>query len=419
MPRVNAYERGGLDLLELLYRNNLLVHIWFTEGERQTLTMIAQRFRQTVEEAGFSGLEAERLIHCGLCLIEVYATDDAETLLSHEQFRLPAGMTREQFIQVSTAKKAFMAGLSLGLLQASLPSQKVLTDALIDLALHEASELKRVSSACRVRFAERVFAAEYPDAPINVCSWLAAMGVMEPGEKKYSKPADVSAFAYDDQAFRAALLVQFESIRKWLWGSSSAKDVVKGLYSKLTTTRDASTIEAMSKWEDAVGERVHLPKLKGKIVTIDHTAWGLSHEKSVRSIFASFPSLAPGYQAFLTKKSTALTDIAGAMMRTHQWDEYQAKVGKFSHTSESKAELVQAELGKRGFTVGARTIHIHNRDCVQKHVDLMEYYSVMLRLMEIVFSCEHEDSCLIYINGCDNALLNQALEERARRQASV
>lgn len=120
------------------------------------------------------------------------------------------------------------------------------------------------------------------------------------------------------------------------------KDIQRDLlYSKLVTTRDESTIEAMSKWEDAVGERVHLPKLKNKIVHIDHAKWGLREQESVRNTIARFPELAPGYQGFLTKKSTALTDIAGAMIRTHPWSEEQIGLGKFSHTSESKAELVQ------------------------------------------------------------------------------
>lgn len=418
MPRVSAHERGGLDLLELLYRNNLLVHIWFAEDERQTLTAIAQRFRHTVKEAGFSGLEAESLIHCGLCLVEIYASDDAEDLLSHESFSdLPEGLTREQYIKVGDVTQSLMAAFSLAVMGISLPSVKALTDVLMDLALHVAGELKRISSVCRVRFTERVFAAEYPDAPISVFSWLAAMGVIEPGEKKYSKPEDASAFDYDDQVFRAALLVQFESIRKWLLGATSSKDAIKGMYSKLTTTRDASTIEAMSKWEDAVGERVHMPKLKNKILVLDHAAWGLGHEEHVRSTFARFPSLAPSYQAFLTKKSTALTDIAGAMIRTHPWDEDQMTVGRFSHTSDSKAEFVRAELGKRGFTVGARTLHIHNRDSVQKHVDLTEYYSEMLRRMPFVISCEHEDARLIYLNGRDKTSLNQSIEERKSLQA--
>lgn len=400
MPRVNAHERGGLFLLDLLYRNNLVVHCSFTPQEQQILAKIAHRFRLEVEGAGFSGLEAERLIHCGLCMVEVFAADDGEVILNHHQFGgLPAGMTREQFIDAKKSLKNIMGGVSMGFAGIRIPSAKRIFEALMDLALDLADALKEDAADIRLRLTERVFAAEFPDAPINVFSWLSALRVIEPGAGKFSRPADASAFAYEDQAFRAALLVEFESVRKWLWGVSSHKETIKGLYSKLVTTRDESTIEAMSKWEDAVGERVHLPKLKNKIVHINHAKWGLREQGSVRNTIARFPELAPGYQGFLTKKSTALTDIAGAMIRTHPWSEEQIGLGKFSHTSESKAELVQEELAKRGFTVGARTIHIHNEECVQKHVDLLDEYTMMIRIFPFVPSAETEDSCLIRLYG--------------------
>lgn len=417
MPRVSACERGGLDLLELLYRNNLLVHIWFAEDERQVLNVIVKRFRQEVEEAGFSGLKAESLVHWALCLTEIHAADDPDTFLHREELStLWADMTREQYIKVRYAKRNIMAELNLATSGHGLATTDALIDSLSRLALHAAGKLKQMSSICRVRFAERAFAAEYPDAPINVLSWLAAMGVIEPGEKKYSKPVDIHTFAFQDQAYRAALLVQFDSLRKYVHGAGGSKELVRGMYSGLTSTKDASIIEAMSRWEDAAGNRVHLPKLKNSILAIDCSAWSCGDVRKIKSTIAQFPSLAPSYQAFLTKKSTALTDIAGAMIRTHPWNENQVGLGRFSHTSESKAEYVQKELERRGFTVGARTIHIHNRDSVQKHVDLMEYYLEMLKVAPFVFPCEVEDGCLIYLNGCDKAPLEQIFEQRRSRR---
>jgi hypothetical protein len=419
MSRVTAHERGGLGLLELLYRNNLLVHTWLTERERQMLKDISKKFRQVVEEAGYFGLEAEAFIHWGLCLVEIHAVDDPETLLRYQKPDLGlVGITPEQYIKLNDATRGFMAAMNLCILRINGAENETLIDSLSELALREAGELKQASTACRVRFSERAFSAEYPDAPIDMFSWLAALRVIEIGTQKYSTPAIAPDLAYQAQAYRAALLIQFESLRKYLVGACSSKDIVRKTYSRLTTAKDAPTIEAMSKWEDAVGERVHLPKLKNSIISIDSTKWQLCDARTIRSTFANFPSLAPSYQAFLTKRSTALTDIAGAMIRTHPWSEEKVGMGSFSHTSDSKAKYVQEELEKRGFRIGARTIHLHNRNSVQKHVELLEYYTVMLRNVPLVFPCHNEDGCLVYLNGCAKAPLDQIFELRRNRQVA-
>lgn len=400
MPRVSHHEKGGLNLLELLYRNQILVHLCYSQDERQALQRLGQAFRQAVEEKGFTGYEAERLIHCGLCMTEVYAADDAG-FLEQAGFGWPAGLTAELALRIDEHNCNFLSAMVVALTRTrNSDEMRGAVDDLIDLAVQEGHRLRAASPTVRLRLAERVFAAQYPEAPVNVFGWLAALGVVTPG--KYSPPSEAALHTYDEQAFRAALLCEFDSIRKWFVGVKGSKESVRAQYARLVTSRDPRVIEAMCDVEDAAGRRVHLPELKNKIWALPPPGkWGLDHKDFIKNAFARLPALAPGYRGLLQKKSTAVTDIAGAMMRINLKVKGEESLARFNHGEDNRheAQLVREVMAQRGFRIGGRTIHAHNRSSVDEHVATLERYYAMLATGTYVPPAELEDSRLIATFG--------------------
>ena len=75
MARTTAAKAGGLDLLDLLYRNQILVYLVMNETDRGWLARITARVRELVESEGVEGAQAERLKHWTYFMLENQLAD--------------------------------------------------------------------------------------------------------------------------------------------------------------------------------------------------------------------------------------------------------------------------------------------------------------------------------------------------------
>ena len=78
MARTTPLNASGLDLLDRLFRNQILVDLVFSTEDRKVLKSIAGRSRGMLAAAGLEGLILERAMHFALAGLEFLSADDVD-----------------------------------------------------------------------------------------------------------------------------------------------------------------------------------------------------------------------------------------------------------------------------------------------------------------------------------------------------
>lgn len=406
MPRTTATKAAGIDLLDRLYCNQILVHLVFGLEERDWLRRLATRVRVAVAEKGVTGLQAERLKHWTLCLLEIFLADELYDLAKRVPFDLPplpAGLSSKMDADVNAYKRDFFAGIAVAVSESRLAPEYE------NVALEIASGLKEkfrsAPSAVRHRLVERVLAIEFPDAPIYVFAWLAEMGVVP--SAKFRKERSTVPLP-DVVAVRAASICEFEMLRSYVAGSMRLgrhnRGWAEALLTQMGKPLSNQAKDRLLSVMQAAERRQILPALKNSFAVLIESRW--RDEDYMASFFANCHSMAPYIRTAFQKQSTALTDIAAAMMmikvRKMTADSHKALYTVEAEDGKEPASIahdVSTELCKSGFQLNARTIYRHYSENLQIHVANLSGYFKMLKRFDTALPAEYEDIYHYYQAG--------------------
>lgn len=206
MPRMTKAQKAGLDFLDLVFFNDLVVHTGMDAEERSQLQRIVQRVTQMVE-CRHSGREADVIKHLVFYILELsLATTTEELSQANPNVPLPPNLSSEQMEAVGNFWRDYqLAYMSV----ATEISTGVLIDHALEIAEVLIGEFAGYSPLVRRDLVTRCFVSEFNDAPLGVYCWLIVSGVL-PVTK--NNPDRITDEFSDSFITRIALLADYQMI---------------------------------------------------------------------------------------------------------------------------------------------------------------------------------------------------------------
>ncbi|MHA6791851.1 hypothetical protein ACWA6H_29660 [Pseudomonas bijieensis] len=206
MARITKAQKAGLDFLDMVFFNELVVYRGMDAEERLQLETVIQRVTQMAENR-YSGPECEIIKHLAYFFLEVSLANTTEELRQAAPVSLPPlDLSRETIEALDrhrdTVQMAFMLAMT-------RISTKVDAGYALEIADTLKGEFVGYSALVRRDLLKRCFVREFKEASVGVYCWLTVAGVLP--VTKNSPDRICSEF---DEMFitRLALLADYEMI---------------------------------------------------------------------------------------------------------------------------------------------------------------------------------------------------------------
>lgn len=177
MGRISAAHVAGLDLIDKLFFNQILVLCLFTE-ELVWLKDLDEDIERELTGKGVEGVQRQVVKHGVLCLMESELSESI--LLFNEAFPgklppLPADLPAERLQEAEHYKRRFFSAFVLAMLSKLHGCDQ---DAALDIAQVLLEKYAPAPATVRYRLVERMFAFNFIAGPIDCFTWLSKMDVL-------------------------------------------------------------------------------------------------------------------------------------------------------------------------------------------------------------------------------------------------
>ncbi|MDA7087253.1 hypothetical protein PH586_12740 [Pseudomonas sp. SA3-5] len=206
MARITKAQKAGLDFLDLVFFNELVVYRGMDAEERRQLETVIQRVTQ-MTESRYSGRECEIIKHLAYYFLEVSLANTSEELRQAIPVEVPQpDLPKETIEAVDRHTNAFQMGFMLAVTRKSTG-----VDASYALEIADALKGEFVGYSALVRrdLLKRCFVREFKDVSVGVYCWLTVAGVL-PVTK--NSPDRIGSEFDEKFITRLALLADYEMI---------------------------------------------------------------------------------------------------------------------------------------------------------------------------------------------------------------
>ncbi|MBU6246643.1 MAG: hypothetical protein KGN77_02710 [Xanthomonadaceae bacterium] len=391
MARHTNLTAAGLDLLDRVYRTQILVDLEFSDEERQALQDIAEQTRSMWEAEGLEGLRLERAIHYSLAGLEILLADEVDVMAQRVGASpppAPDGMTPETFEKGRQFYRDLPIGIFLGFAELVLRQGEIYLSILNTLA----KDWGGAPATLRHRLCERVLAVEYPDAALDVLAWLAQLKVLEPA--KYTGPRSVDR-SHACVSLRAMSLWELDTWRQSVQTIQSADSMIP-LRLVMNFEKTAVSPQAFERVVEAMqrAQRAAVKSEGFRLLLLLDEKWHDPHY--VRATLSRLRAYAPWLRVNLEKQSSAVSDIAAALLdRAKRKNEGKALFSSDTER-ESHAEDIRGALKCRGFTMNAQTIYRRYTSTHQEHREHLHGYYRLLKHLNATYPADFIDLFQLY-----------------------
>jgi hypothetical protein len=175
MARINKAQKAGLDFLDQIFFNELVVHQGMNAEEQQQLATIVTRVTQMVERK-YSGREAEIVKHLVYYLLEVSLANTLDEWKQAVPVVVPAtDLSKDTIEAVGNFMNDFQMAFMLALTEKSTGLE--VNDALEIFEVIK-DEFVGYSALVRRDLVRRCFSWEFRDASLGTYCWLTVAGVL-------------------------------------------------------------------------------------------------------------------------------------------------------------------------------------------------------------------------------------------------
>lgn len=389
MGRTSASKTAGLDLVDKLFFNQILVHCFFTE-ELCWLFDLKKDLKHELEKRGISGLAQQIASHGVLCMMEVELSESL--LLLNEVYPnrlppLPQDISLEQFESVETYHKHFFQAMILVVLS---KAHQTNSDLVFDVTNALLPKYKDAPATVRYRLVERMFSFEFVVAPFDCFVWLSMMGVLNS-----EKHAGQTLTAKCDTNFlpRLALLCEYDMLRDYC--QRNGRKPVPTNIEAIGKIRKLSpqTVQLLIDQVKKVMEVHHMPDLKHSFPTAQLNK--LQDPASVRDFFRRLNSYAVRFRAFQGSLASWVGMLGGGCVEVlNRIGEEKTPIFVAESNGNTLTERIRKGLSTRGIEITARAIYDRHRDFKESTLRIVEHYYNMQLAANIALPPEMGD--LIY-----------------------
>ena len=184
MARISSSHVAGLDLIDKLFFNQILVHCLSTD-ELLWLKGLDTDLDHELTHSDVTDAQRQVVRHGVLCILEAELSDPLRTpneIFSVKRPELPENIPIKQYEELERYLLDFYIANVIALISVSHKcEQKIIFD--IAESLIKKYKKKPISAIVRCYLVEKMFSYEFVNAPIDCFTWLSKMGVLD--SKKY------------------------------------------------------------------------------------------------------------------------------------------------------------------------------------------------------------------------------------------
>ncbi|CAN5160751.1 hypothetical protein BH10PSE16_BH10PSE16_39620 [soil metagenome] len=374
MGRISASHVAGLDLIDKLFFNQILVLRLFTEELCWLKDLHADLDRELTHK-GITGVQRQVVRHGVLCMMEVELSESLLLLSETMPGKFPAlpeNITKQQFEKVQKISLDFFQGTLLAMLS---KSHQCDTLVVIEITNALLGKYDKAPATVRYRLVERMFAFEFMFAPIDCFTWLAKMGVLD--SDKY--PRDTLVARYSPEFLqRLALLCELDMQRDFTRRIQNPKDRVISRLEGSDTEKITDEIKEIILNHEDKERRVYLLKnLHFPVVNLVE----LESPARIEQFFRNQNTYSTRLRAFQGKPLSGwIGMLCGGYVEVLDGLQDQKKLIYGADLNEgSLTEKISNDMEWRGFEINPRTIYGRHRDFKETVLKFVTgYYKVML-----------------------------------------
>ncbi|MQA39621.1 hypothetical protein [Rugamonas aquatica] len=386
MGRIPASRTAGLDLVDKLFFNQILVHCIFTE-ELCWLLDLNEDLERELKQRSISGLRQQIVSHAVLCMMEAELSESL--MLLNDVFpgklpRLPDGISIEQYESVETYHKHVFQGIVLAVLSKVHHCDIQLVVQITNTLL---PKYAKAPATVRYRLVERMFSFEFMGAPFDCFIWLCKMGVL-----KSDKHAGRTLTAKYSTNFlpRLALLCEYDMLRGYC--RRAGKREVPPNIEEIGKIRKLSrkTIRLLLDQIAKVMDVNNMPDLKNSfpVAQLDK----LEDPASIQDFFKRLNSYAVRFRVFRGSLASWVGMLCGGSVEIlHRLDGRKTAIFVNDFNAETLTERVRKGMSARGIEITARVIYDRHRDFKESTLRIVEQYYRMHFAANVAISPDLED----------------------------
>ncbi|MHC1653252.1 hypothetical protein ACODUL_08175 [Stenotrophomonas maltophilia] len=385
MAETSSTKAAGLDLVDRLYRNHLLVDLAFSDDERDCLVEIAKLTRGLLLKEGYSGLELERAIHCVLTCIEAQVADNVVDHMNRHglEIPLPEDLDRETYDRVEAFSRDYATACFLAYGAIGNEDTSGIVRAISRL-VHICADLP---GTLRHRFAERVFAAEFPLASLEVLTWLARNDILVTARYR-----GISGLQHSlgPVSIRAVLLWQQDNIRLFIQSSMPGHDSTV-MHRTISQGFAKHLSEAGMIWiADALKTETKRTRSRSarRIPYVDPGQWEDSNY--LQSTLKNLRTCAPWLGAELCTQSTVVSDIGASLLARAKLMQSTRGLIRGDQLKPTLSDEIAQLVNQHGFQISARTMYNRLKE-YEVRADRIIRCCSMMREIDMTYPVEYPD----------------------------
>lgn len=357
MGRIPSCQSAAVDVLDRLLFNQILVFCVYDDSERDWLARIVAGVASAVDATGTTGLRAQCLMHCVLCLMEVQLSEDLDEIrLPGMVFpERPEGVSEDQSRRIQEYNRSYFQAYVIAMSKmvhgdAMAPAHEIATDL--------APAFRHAPASVRYRLAERCLVYAFPQAPLDGLSWLVKSDVIRSDKQMTAKLPELPSqpvFA------RIGLLCEFDMIRNYIGRVAGAPNIAAIALNHNATKLSEATNKVLLRMQYGIEELARLESLSNSVPTFDT---GKLHDPAyLRGFYERVSRFCPHMRiakGTLGKWVGALGAVMVEIDRfLHRTDKPVYVEADNSNTITSDVAIA---LKHRGFTVGGRTLYARHSE---------------------------------------------------------
>ncbi|KPC02095.1 hypothetical protein QO021_29885 (plasmid) [Pseudomonas amygdali pv. lachrymans] len=410
MPRITKAHKAGLDFLDLVFFNDLVVHVGMDTEERSQLQKVIQRVSQMVE-CRHSGREADVIKHLIYYILEVSLANTTEELsLVNPHVPRPPSLSSEQMEAVdnfwSDYQMAFMTVVT-------EKSTGVLANHAFEIAEVLIGEFAAYSPLVRRDLLTRCFVSEFTDASLGVYSWLIVSGVLPVTKHSPDRIRDEFSASF---MTRLALLADYQMIVH-AFNMMISKDEGSAVYLRMRDHHNLSedTVDRLLEIQRHFNEALNKKSLAGIPLICCRD---LKNPLQVQEFFCEWSLRKVRFRMHTGNLGSWLSILGAGMVHRQLMGEY-AHAARIQYPNElgtvnisalkvpavfnacdnrhTITEFVQGKLSDYGFRINPDTLYRSHSTMRKATLRLLASYCQMTRDLGVAVSAPYEDVC--YVNA--------------------
>jgi hypothetical protein len=384
MGRITPSHVAGLDLLDKLFFNQILVSCFFTE-ELVWLRDLDDDLEAELTVRGVEDAKRQLIKHGVLCLMEADLSDSM--LLLKESFpdkvpALPPEITADHYKAVEEYEKSIFKASVLAMLAKVHNGESC---ASIEIAGKLVGKYLKAPATFRYRLTERMFAWNFIAAPLDCFTWLCKMDVL----KSAKHPGKVLVARYSqDYLHRLALLCELDGVRSFLRRSSR-----KGGANETPSLEQISKVRELS--PEAISSLINkttrelqaksLPHLKNSFPFID--LGDLEKPALVHRFFENLNSYSLRQRAFQGSLASWTGMVCAGLVELFIFlDDKKTAIYTGEINDGTLTERVCKAMSARGFEITPRVVYKRYRDFKETIFRAVDVYYRMKLVENVAYS---------------------------------